>query len=447
MTSVLYFLLTLLILVAVHEYGHFAVARLCGVKVLRFSIGFGRALWRWKDRSGTEFVLAAIPLGGYVQMLDEREQTVSPEEKQYSFNQKSIIRRVAIVSAGPIANFILAVLLFWIIFVVGVQGVAPVVGKIESDSPAYRAGIETGQKIVSVDGDEVVSRSDVNDLLVRRMGDSGHIVLQLQSAGSNVASEAIIPIEQWLASQKSPNPYADLGFRFFQPQAEPIVDAVVDGYGASLAGMLAGDRIISIDAQPVQYWLDIEPLVRSNAGQRVTVEVLRKEQRISLVVDVGAVEVDGETVGRIGIQGRPREFPEDMLVLQQSGVVGGLQRATKTTYDMVGTLFGWVGKLVTGSVSGTNLGGPLSIAKMASASAEYGITPYLKFLAMLSISLGVLNLLPIPVLDGGQLVFLAAEALRGKPLSDSIQLWAQQAGLFIILGIMMFAIYNDITRL
>ena len=451
LADILYFIITLGILVTIHEFGHFWVARRCGVRVLTFSVGFGSALWRRTDRHGTEFVIAALPLGGYVRMLDEREAPVPEAEQHLAFNRKSLAARAAIVAAGPIANFLLAVLVYWWVFVLGVQGLTPQIGQVVESSPAAEAGLESGQMVVEVDGVATASRQAVMRQLLRRVGDTGQIELALRYPDSTLTYQAAIPIERWMADEREVRPRLALGFEFYLPAGPAILDSVVPGREADQAGLLAGDQILAIDGETVSSWGDIAQLISARPGDTVEVLLARQqgsaEQMLVFDVAVEAVEGgDGRVVGRIGVGGKPLQIPDDMIVTERSGPLASVVKGVDHTVDGIVFVVDSLVKLVAGAISPANLSGPIGIAKIASASAQSGFVPYLELLALLSISLGVLNLLPIPVLDGGHLLYIAGEALLGRPLPERVQIAGQQLGLLVILSVTVLALYNDFTR-
>ena len=452
--NILYFVLTLGILIAFHEWGHFQVARWCGVRVIRFSIGFGKPLLRWTDRHQTEFVIAAIPLGGYVKMLDGREGNVPAEQMSYAFNAKSLGQKAAIISAGPIANFLLAILVYWVVSLLGIQGLAPKIGDVEPDSAAYNAGIQSELWIKAIDGNAVKSRADAHIALVQRIGDTGFIEFTTASTNSDIAAleNYRISIERWLEGEKDPDIYQSLGFRYWYPAAEPRVSAVVEGGAADAAGMLADDIIIAVDTVLVDDWSAVVESIKDKAESAVVITVERlvagENLQIDLNVSVEAFELEsGEAIGRIGIVGVGATYPDEMRVLQQKGFVSGFGFAWKKTYDMTALTLESIGKMITGLISPANLSGPITIARVAADTADSGLVSYMQFLALLSISLGVLNLLPVPMLDGGQLTLLGYEAVVRRPVPDRVQLGMQQLGLLIILSLMTFALFNDFSRL
>ncbi len=440
-------LFTLGILVSVHEFGHFWVARRCGVRVLRFSVGFGRALWRRVGRDGTEYIVAAIPLGGYVKMLDEREGTVAPADLPYSFNRQPVHRRMAIVAAGPIANFILAVLVFYVLYMIGVRGVAPVIGEIEPGSPAAVAGLQTGEELVSVDGEPTPTRQAVSMQLLNRLGESGEIRLGLSVPGSNHVREAVVPVTDWLKEQEEPDLPGGLGFSFALPVVEPRIADVVAGSAAEVAGLLSGDRVLSVDGSPVATWEEWVKVVRASPGAALALQVDRDGVKVNLTLVPTRIEQpDGAVVGQAGVSAVIPEWPEEYLRFERYGPVGAWSPALTQTWSLVVFTVDSTRKMLEGLISPKNLSGPITIAKVAAASARSGLESYIGFLALLSISLGVLNLFPIPVLDGGHLLYCVVELVKGSPVSEKVQMLGYQVGLLILVSVMALALFNDISR-
>ncbi len=436
------------LLVTIHEYGHFWVARRCGVKVLRFSIGFGPALYSWHDRHGTEYVIAGIPLGGYVKMLDEREASVPPGELDQAFNRKDVKQRIAIVAAGPIANFLLAIVAFWIIAVLGMSTIAPVLGPVEAGSIAARAGLVEGLEILEVDGQSTPSWHDVNLQLIRRLGETGHMQILAKAGADDAAQSYSLQLNDWLRGAEQPDPVAALGLTSWRPVISPRLEQISPDSAAERAGLVAGDLIVSIDGQPVDDWLaQVVPAIQASAGRSLELTVERAGRLQTLSITPQAREQDGRTTGYVGAGVAPFEWPEHMIRSIEYNPITAIPVAIGKTWDMTALTLDSLRKMITGLVSAKNLSGPITIAKVAGASAKSGVESFLSFIAYLSISLGVLNLLPIPVLDGGHLVYYVTEWIRGKPLSERIQGWGLQIGLALIVGVMIFAIYNDISRL
>ena len=435
------------LLVTIHEYGHFWVARRCGVRVLRFSIGFGPALYSWQDRRGTEFVIAGIPLGGYVKMLDEREAPVPAGELDQAFNRKTVKQRIAIVAAGPIANFLLAIVAFWLIAVIGITTVAPVTGPIEPGSIAARAGLTEGLEILQVDGTRTPTWHDVNLQLIRRLGETGQLQLQARE-GQGTPQGFTLHLNDWLRGADQPDPMAALGLTSWKPAIAPKIEQISPDGAAERAGLQAGDLILSMNGEPVEDWLvDVVPRIQASAGQSLELLVERNGRQQEITLLPGVREHNGQQIGYIGAGIAAFEWPEHMIRSIDYNPLAAVPVAVVKTWDMTVLTLDSLKKMITGLVSAKNLSGPITIAKVAGASAKSGPESFLSFIAYLSSSLGVLNLLPIPVLDGGHLVYYIAEWIRGKPLSERIQGWGLQIGLTLIVGVMFFAIYNDISRL
>jgi regulator of sigma E protease len=438
---------TLAVLVAVHEYGHFWVARRCGVRVLRFSIGFGKPLFGWRDRQGTEYSVAAIPLGGYVKMLDEREGDVPAAEQHRAFNRKPVLQRIAVVAAGPLANFLLAIAAFWFLYAAGESGYAPVIGAVEPGSVAEMAGLEPGQEIVSVDGRETPTWQALNFRLLDRIGDSGEITFEVSYPGSDMLYQSAGQLSNWLSDEEQPDLTGGLGLTLYRPEVLPVVAEVVAGSPAEDAGILSGDLVLSADGQPMPLWETWVDYVRGRPGVPIVVDIEREGRLLSMTLVPERVVETGEPFGRVGMSVALPEMPEEMLRQFQRGPVESLGAAVIRTGELSLFTLNSIKKMVMGLISPKNLSGPITIAKVASASARSGLESYISFLALLSVSLGVLNLLPIPVLDGGHLLYYTVELLAGRPVPEKIQMVGYQVGLFLVLGIMMLALYNDFARL
>ncbi|MBU2158019.1 MAG: sigma E protease regulator RseP [Gammaproteobacteria bacterium] len=440
-------LVALGVLVTIHEYGHFWVARRCGVKVLRFSVGFGSPLLRWHDRQGTEFVVAAIPLGGYVKMLDEREGDVPPELLNQSFNRKSVQQRIAIVAAGPVANFLLTLFFFWVVAMLGSQQVRPVIGAVEAGSLADVAGLQVGQEIVAIDGEPTAGWAAVNLQLVSRLGESGRLDLAVREPGSSVDSPRQIVLDNWLRGADEPDPISSLGIRPWRPVLQPVL-AQLDPEGpAFAAGLQVGDRLLALDGQSLADWQQLVDQVRGLPGKKISLLVERQGQQLDVPLTLAA-HGEGEALsGYLGAGVAGGEWPSEMLREVSYGPLEAIAEGAKNTWTMSVLTLNSLKKMLFGELSVKNLSGPITIAKVAGASAESGLSDFLKFLAYLSISLGVLNLLPIPVLDGGHLLFYLVEWVRGRPLSERIQGWGMQIGISLVIGVMLLALVNDLGRL
>ncbi len=440
-------LVALGVLVTFHEFGHFWVARRCGVKVLRFSVGFGRPLLRWHDRQGTEFVLAAIPLGGYVKMLDEREGDVPPTLLGQAFNRKTVRQRFAIVSAGPLANFLLALVFFWVLAMLGTEQVRPVVGAVEAGSLAERAGLMAGQEIVEVNGKPTAGWADVNLQLIRRLGESGSLEMLVSEVDGGQSQRLKLELTDWLKGAEEPDPIGSLGIRPWRPEIAPVV-AQLDPEGpAQAAGVQIGDRLVSLDAEALTEWQEVIDRVRPLGGQAVLLVVERNGEQIELPLTLAERGEGDERRGYLGAGVAGGEWPPEMLRQVSHSPVEAVGEGLRRTWTMSVLTLDSLKKMLFGELSVKNLSGPITIAKVAGASAQSGVGDFLNFLAYLSISLGVLNLLPIPVLDGGHLLFYLVEWVRGRPLSDRVQGWGVQIGISLVVGVMLLALVNDLGRL
>ena len=439
-------LATFAIVVAFHEYGHFWMARRAGVKVLRFSIGFGRPLVYWQGKDDTEYVIAAIPLGGYVRMADERDVEIAEVDLPRAHNRQPVSKRIAIASAGPIANFLLAILVLWGLFLRGEVGIVPEIEKVAPNSLAEAAGLQTGQEIIAIDGRETPTVASVNFALLERLGDSGTLTLAARYPGSDVVTESETRISQWLKGEKEPDLLGALGVTIRMPLLLPVVGGLTEDGPAAQAGFLEGDLIISADGEAIPLWMDWVTYVRARPAQAITVELEREGKRQNLSVTPAAAVSDGGRTGAVGMSVASPVVPDAQQRHFDRGPVAALVASVKRTGDLVVFTFKSMGRMLQGLISPSNLSGPITIAKVAASTAEAGWVAWLGFLALLSVSLGALNLLPIPVLDGGHLVFYGFEAILGKPLPDRIQMAGYQVGLVLVLSIMVFALYNDFMK-
>lgn len=440
-------LVALGVLVTFHEFGHFWVARRCGVKVLRFSVGFGMPLLRWHDRRGTEFVIAAIPLGGYVKMLDEREGEVPADQLDQSFNRKTVRQRIAIVAAGPIANFLLAMVFFWVLAMLGSQQVRPVIGAVEAGSIAAKAGLSAGQEIVAIDGEPTTGWGAVNLQLVRRLGESGTVQLVVREQDSTAETPRELVLDKWLKGADEPDPIKSLGIRPWRPALPPVL-AELDPKGpAQAAGLKTGDRLLALDGQALGDWQQVVDLVRVRPDTKIVLKVERDGAQIDVPVTLAVRGEAKAAGGYLGAGVKGVEWPPSMVREVSFGPLAAIGEGARRTWTMSVLTLDSLKKMLFGELSVKNLSGPITIAKVAGASAQSGVADFLNFLAYLSVSLGVLNLLPIPVLDGGHLLFYLVEWVRGRPLSDRVQGWGIQIGISLVVGVMLLALVNDLGRL
>lgn len=445
--TLLYFILAISVLVVVHEYGHFWVARRCGVRVLRFSVGFGKPLWSFRDKHGTEFAIAPIPLGGYVSMLDEREAPVPEELLDQAFNRKTPWQRMAIAVAGPLANFIFAIIAYWALFLAGTTGLVPVVGNVAEESPAYVAGIRSGDEIIRVAGKTTATWEDVNWQLIRFIGEDAHIEVGLKAA-DGAEHQATIKVQRWLSGDEIQDPLSALGLMPRRLDIPAILGQLNEGGAAQQASLQTGDKLLTANGEPIADWYQWVELIRQSANTTLAVEVLRGEQVLTLQLTPAArTDEQGQVSGFIGAMVQIPTYPDSWLRERQLGVWDSLVQGINKTYDTIAFTLESLWKMLAGDVSVKNLSGPVTIAKVAGSSGANGIIAFVGFLALLSVSLGVLNLLPIPVLDGGHILFCIAEVLRGKPLSAEVQVAAVKIGMFLLLCLMLVAFYNDLSRL
>ena len=445
MQSLLFFIISLAILITVHEFGHFWVARRCGVKVLKFSIGFGKPIWQKTGEDGTKYILAMIPLGGYVKMLDEREENVPKELLSEAFNRKSLGARFAIVSAGPIANLLFAVFAYWLIFVIGVSGIKPIVSEVAISSPAEMAQLLPGDEIRSVNGDETPTLASFRNALAQVAEVGGRAELMIVKGGQRELRSLIVP-QRTVLGEEPVNMLEQLGLTPVLYELKPVVGAIVAGKAADVAGLRVGDVIISTKSIVVSHWSQWVEIIKASPNKLLDVEIQRQGVQHTLQI------IPIETKEKIGVIGAGVDVsatvvPAELLAEQRFGPLTSLLKAIKMTGDIsLLTIKSFVGILV-GDISTKNLGGPISIAQFASTSADRGLVSFISFLAIISISLGILNLLPIPILDGGHLVMYLFEWVRGKPLSEPFQLLFQKIGLVLLLTLMLSAFFNDILRL
>jgi regulator of sigma E protease len=445
--NILSIVVALGLLITFHEFGHFFVARRCGVKVLRFSVGFGKPIYRYVGKTGTEYTLAMIPLGGYVRMLDEREGNVPAELRDQAFNTKSVWQRIAIVAAGPVANFILAIVIYAIVALLGVQSVAPKIGFIDQNTPVSQTQIKAGDELVSLAGEPVASWEDVNLVLAGLIGKTGTIIVRYQPEGLGSLQEDTVELNRWLVGDEPSNLIRAFGLSPWQPEVLPIIAQVVGDGAASAAGFQAGDKILGINHQPVSNWQQVVALVQANPNKTLKVDVQRSQDFLELLLLPKSTEQNGKTIGYAGLAVVPPKWDEDLIRERYYGPLEALSYGVAQTSKMVSLTVSSIGKMLQGLISVDNLSGPITIAKVASASADSGLQSFLKFMAYLSVSLGVLNLLPIPMLDGGHLLFFGIEAIRRKPVSEKIQSMAYRVGASLLFALMAVAIFNDIARL
>lgn len=436
-------LIALGVLITFHEFGHYYVARRCGVKVLRFSVGFGKPILSFKNKAGTEFTLALIPLGGFVRMLDEREGSVPDSLKSQAFNNKPVWQRIAIVAAGPFANFILAIVFYWFVALMGIQSIAPVVGETLPGSPAQHSNLQNGDELVAINGRSVHSWEQVNLALAQWIGESGEVRIRYRPEGRQSFEEDVVSLNAWLKGEEPNNLIQSFGIQPKKPVLDAVIDQVVPGQAAEAAGFLPGDHIVRVGDTEIPDWSAFVAVVQASPGKTLEVLVQRGAQESQLFLTPGSHQQGERLIGFAGLA--PSQ--EKWLRTAEYGIFDGMVYGVQQTWTMTYLTLSSIGKMVRGLLSLDNLSGPITIAKVASTTAESGIQSFLKFLAYLSVSLGVLNLLPIPVLDGGHLLFYVIEAVRGRAVPDKIQFLAYRIGAAFLFGLMAIAIFNDVSRL
>lgn len=443
--SVAGFIVALSILVCFHEFGHYWVARRCGVKVLRFCLGWGKPWKSFRSKDGVEWAIAPYPIGGYVKMLDEREGPVPEHERHLAFNNQSIPKRMAILVAGPAANFILAIAIYWLTLMIGLPGFKPLIAEPVQGTAAAEAGLGERDEILAVGGKTI---STWTDLRLSLIDDTlGAESMTLSVMGPNGAQrEVSLPLTGVRSDPEFL--FGDLGLDLYQPRVEALIGEIAPGEAAEAAGLRKGDRVLAIDGEPVSRWQELVAAVQARPGKIVRFDIDREGSRLPVDVVIGSIERNGETVGRLGAGTIVDEqMWQNLRALRQLGPIDAFPAAVGQTWQMTQLTLRVLWHMVLGEVSVKNVSGPIQIAQVAGDTARVGLVHFLSFMAVVSVSLGVLNLLPVPLLDGGHLLMYAAEAVKGRPLSERAQIAAQYVGLTFIGALMVLALFNDIMRL
>jgi regulator of sigma E protease len=447
LSTLFYFILALVLLVTIHEYGHFLVARFFKVKVLRFSFGFGKILARWCDKQGTEYVWSLVPLGGYVKMLDEAEGPVPANERHLAFNNQSVWVRIAIIIAGPLFNFIFAVIALWLVLIIGIHSLAPIIGKVKPGSIAAFAGLGANQEIVALDNKKIASWRDFQFALMPLVGSNATVGITVKSLENGQKKDLILSLARWKLDAMKPDPLDSLGIIPFIPAIPPVIGGMVANSPAQGTGLKMGDIIKRLNGKPVNDWLSFVDYVRQHPNEQLTLVINRQGQNKTVNLHIGAKVNNGQEIGYLGFFSKKIEWSSQWLRLQRERPLQAIGTAIKQTAEITGASFSLIGRFVTGKLPLQSISGPIGIAQGAGESARSGLTYYLSFLALISISLGVLNILPIPLLDGGHLLYCLIEAVCGHPLPEGVKSAGIYLGLLFLLGLMLLAISNDLSRL
>ncbi|GAD78335.1 sigma E protease regulator RseP [Vibrio ezurae] len=451
MTSALWnfasFIVALGILVAVHEYGHFWVARRCGVKVHKFSIGFGKSIWKKIGKTGTEYSISMIPLGGYVKMLDSRVEEVAEHEKPLAFDQKKLWQRSAIVAAGPMANFLFALVAYWFVFLIGVPAVKPIIGQVTPNSIVAQAGIQPGMELKAIDGVQTADWESVNMGLIAHIGDKQMSMTVASADDIGQQRTVTLDIQDWHFDLETESAMTTLGFRPYSPELYLTFAHVQEGGAADKAGLQIGDTVLSVNGNSVSEWQDFASIIRHNPDRSLQLEIQRNGMTLPITLTPGTRESADGTVGFAGVSPKVGTWPDEYRFDLRFGPIDSIGRAIEKTKQVTSLTFNMLKKLVVGDVGLNNLSGPISIAKGAGATADYGLVYFLGFLALISINLGIINLMPLPILDGGHLLFFAVEAITRRPVPEKIQEMGYRVGGAIVFALMSIAILNDFMRL
>jgi len=442
------FVVAISVIVTIHEFGHYMVARLCGVRVLRFSVGFGQALFRYvSPKSGIEYVIAAIPLGGYVKMLDEREQKVADSEKHKAFNNQSVYARFAIVAAGPVANFVFAVFAYMMMYMVGMQGIKAEISQVQENTIAYHSGLQAGDVIFSINDKPISTWEDLSLTIISEGLKTGIVKIEKTSANGDV-NEITMDLSDSSMLVGDENPISKIGISPWRPELTTRFGKFSSDSAAHAQGFVEGDTVLAANGQAVDSWMSWVDLVKSHPGRDIDVLILRDQQRLSMTLRPKSIEVDGEVIGRIGVSPWiDREALKQRQVTIKQDFLAAFEHGMTKTYDMSVLTLKLLGKLIVGEASTKNISGPISIAEFAGISAQLGLASFLSTLAIISISIGILNLLPVPMLDGGHLMYYLIEMVKGSQVSEVIQILGQKLGIIMLAGLMLLAFYNDFQRL
>lgn len=447
LSTLMYFILALFLLVTIHEYGHFQVARWCGVKVLRFSFGFGTILARWRDKRGTEYVWSLLPLGGYVKMLDESEGEVPVHERHLAFNNQTLWKRAAIVLAGPLMNFLFAFVALWLVLIIGMKSLAPMIESVKPNSLAAHAGLMAKEEIVALDGTKISSWRDFQYVIMPLVGSQNTVQLTVRSLVDGHRRHIFLPLSDWHLDNKKPDLLQSLGIEPFIPKVPPVVGEIIPDSPAAKAGLQEGDKILKLNGKPFTDWLYLVDQVRSNPNTELSLTIKRKGSIHQIIARTGSHDNKGKLEGFLGVRSKKVQWPEHWLRTEKQDPITAASTALKQTIQLTSTTFILMGRLVTGRLGLNSISGPVGIAQGAGDSGRGGLASYLFFLALVSISLGALNVLPIPMLDGGHLLYYFLEVIRRKPLPDRLKSAGAYLGLLLLAALMGIALTNDLSRL
>jgi len=451
MTGILWnfasFIIALGILVAVHEFGHFWVARRCGVKVERFSIGFGKSIWTKQGKDGTEYALCVIPLGGYVKMLDSRVDEVSADEAHLAFDRKALWKRTAIVAAGPVFNFLFAIFAYWLVFLIGIPAVKPVVGEVTPYSIAADAGLQQDMELKAVSGVKTADWESVNMALISHIGDPRMTLTVAPADGLGAPQTLNLDLSEWNFDPEKESAMGALGFKPFTPDISLTISNVSENGAGAKAGLERGDTLLRANDQTLTEWKQVVELIQGSPNVPVALTIDRAGETRTLTLTPDSKQAQGQMIGFAGIAPEVAEWPQSYRFELQYGVFESIGKAVEKTGQVIDLTMSMLKKLVVGDVGLNNLSGPISIAKGAGTTADYGLVYFLGFLALISVNLGIINLVPLPMLDGGHLLFFAIEAIIRRPVPEKVQEMGYKIGGVIIFSLMAVAIFNDFTRL
>lgn len=435
------------VVIVIHELGHFLVAKAFGVKVLRFSIGFGKALWSRTSRSGTEYVLGMLPLGGYVKMLDDRELHVSQAEAKLAYNRQPLWVRMGIVLAGPIINVLLAIIVFWVIFLLGVTYVKPVIGQVLPQSIAERSGLQAGDVIQSINDHPIQQWEQVLIAMITRIGSSRSLTMVTQPRNTRVLQTHQISLKDWQLAGSQPDPLRSLGIIPFQPEFPAIADKIEPNSPAARSGLQAGDLITGVDAKPIQDWLALTDYIQHHPNQEVNFNIQRNQNSLTVPVELDSRTMRGQTVGYLGLRVKPPQWPQEMISTPHYSIFTAMAPAWRQAWDLIVFNAVVLVKMITGKISLQTLGGPITIFRSAGEASAEGLKVYLGFIGFISVTLGFINILPIPGLDGGHFLFQVVEGIMRRPISERVQMLLLKVGIVLIILLIIQGTINDIMRL